>query len=223
MHLVFVNEMKSTILFYLWNCRRSIFCRASLKRTFSDFSSQIVFFTFYRQSLETDYVWDLMIYIFCLERIYLRLLIKHFLFIGPCLGIAQKKCLLITWEKNVLNKTYVSWGSKHSLFLCFFCKSVKHKENDLHTNIGFLGSCRKSIFYNFTEKTKFMIVFHLQSLAAERHRQHFLNFWKIKFKIFFFYIFFQNYTFLCRFFNVLYFFLLETDLKQKSYSFGCLG
>ena len=28
-------------------------------------------------------------------------------------------------RKNILNKQYVSWGSKHSLFLDFFCKTKK--------------------------------------------------------------------------------------------------
>ena len=41
----------------------------------------------------------------------------------------KKNCLLFTWEKNDLNKTYVSCGSKHCLFLTF---SVKCKEYDLH-------------------------------------------------------------------------------------------
>ena len=33
--------------------------------------------------------------------------------------------LLFTWEKNILNKQYVSWGSKYSSFLDFFCKTKK--------------------------------------------------------------------------------------------------
>ena len=32
----------------------------------------------------------------------------------------KKNHLIFTWEKNVLNKTYVSCGSKHSLFWDFF-------------------------------------------------------------------------------------------------------
>ena len=39
----------------------------------------------------------------------------------------KKKKLLFPWEKNILNKQYVSWGLKHSLFQTF---SVKRKEND---------------------------------------------------------------------------------------------
>ena len=49
--------------------------------------------------------------------------------------------ILFTWKKNILNKQYVSWGLKHSLFLWAF--SVKRKENDLHKNIRFLGALRK--------------------------------------------------------------------------------
>ena len=56
---------KSAILFYLWNCRRRyIFCRAPKKCIFS---MQIVFCTFYRKSLKTNYVRDLMIHMFCLD------------------------------------------------------------------------------------------------------------------------------------------------------------
>ena len=76
LHLVFVNEIKSSILFYLWNCRRRcIFCRAPINRIFS---MQIVFFTFYRKNLETNYVWGLMIHISCLEQFYLRWILNFF-------------------------------------------------------------------------------------------------------------------------------------------------
>ena len=54
-------------------------------------------------------------------------------------GIAhleKKNHLLFTWEKNVLNKQYVSWGLTHSLFLDLI---RKHKENDLHRKLTFLG------------------------------------------------------------------------------------
>ena len=55
----------------------------------------------------------------------------------PVRGLrAVKKSLLFTWKKNVLNKTYVSWGSKLSLFLHF---SVKCKENDFHRKYSFWG------------------------------------------------------------------------------------
>ena len=42
----FVNGKQLSILFYLWNCRRYIFCR-TLKKPI--FSMQIIFFTFYRK------------------------------------------------------------------------------------------------------------------------------------------------------------------------------
>ena len=44
--------------------------------------------------------------------------------------------LLFTWEKNILNKKYLSWGLTHSLFLYFFCK---RKENDLHRKYRLFG------------------------------------------------------------------------------------
>ena len=49
---------------------------------------------------------------------------------------SKKNLLLFTWEKNVLNKTYVSCGSKHSLFLDFFWK---YKENYLHKKYRLFG------------------------------------------------------------------------------------
>ena len=46
----------------------------------------------------------------------------------------------------------------------------------------FRGSCRKCIFaYNFTDRTKFRILFHLQTLGAGRHIPNFFNFRIIKF------------------------------------------
>ena len=63
MHLAFVNEIKISILLYLWNCSRtsSFFHRAPKKLIFS---MQIIFFTYYGKSLETNYVWDLRIKLF---------------------------------------------------------------------------------------------------------------------------------------------------------------
>ena len=55
--------------------QKIIFCRTPKKRIFS---MQIVFFTFYRKSLETNYVWDHMIHIFCLECFYLGWIIFFF-------------------------------------------------------------------------------------------------------------------------------------------------
>ena len=75
MHLVFVNEIKWYIFFYLWNWTSSWGHRAPRTGPFFGghrapkkhiFSMQIVFFTFYRKSLETNCVWDLMTHIFCL-------------------------------------------------------------------------------------------------------------------------------------------------------------
>ena len=61
LRLVFVNEIKSSILFYLWNCRRRcIFRRAIQKRIFS---MQIVFLKFYRKSLKQT-IFDTSWYIF---------------------------------------------------------------------------------------------------------------------------------------------------------------
>ena len=56
----------------------------------------------------------------------------------------KNNCLLLTWEENILNKQYVSSGSKHSLFL-IFC--VKRKENDLHRKCTFLGGPAEYPFY----------------------------------------------------------------------------
>ena len=77
--------------------------------------------------------------------------------------ILKKICLLFSWEKNILNKQYVLWGLKHSLFLDFFCKT---KKTICTENTCFMGPCRKCIFYNFADKAKFMILFHLQILGA---------------------------------------------------------
>ena len=58
------------------------------------------------------------------------------------LPAGNKIRLLFTWEKNVLNKTYVSWGSKHSLFEDFFCK---RKENDLHKKYRLFGGLAENL------------------------------------------------------------------------------
>ena len=63
-----------------------------------------------------------------------------------------------------------------SNIVCFWTFSVKHIENDLHRKYSFFGRgpCGKYIlFYNFTDITKFMILFHLQRLLAKRHVQFF--------------------------------------------------
>ena len=67
-------------MFYLWNCRRRyIFRRAPNKRISS---MQIVFFTFYRKSLETNYVWDLTIHMVSLECFSFRWIIERYFFVG---------------------------------------------------------------------------------------------------------------------------------------------
>ena len=91
-------------------------------------------------------------------------------------------------------------------------------------NMGvFEGSCRKYIFsYNFTDRTKLMILFHLPSLGVECHRPSFLNHWKMKFeKIFDF--FFTIFLFSYIFFTILSFFLMGTDGELKKYECTGLG
>ena len=71
----------------------------------------------------------------------------------------KKNCLLFTWEKNVLKKTYVPLGSKHSLFRNLFCKT---KKTICIENIGFFGVLQKIyLLLQFNSWTKLMIVFHL--------------------------------------------------------------
>ena len=60
-----------------------------------------------------------------------------------------------------------------------------------------------------------MILFNLQSLGTVRYRRRFLNFWKIKFIQIFVKKNLGNFTLSWIFFNVLYFFLLETDEKIR--------
>ena len=69
-----------------------------------------------------------------------------------------------------------------------------------------------------------MIVFHSQSLGAEgRSQAAFLKFLKNKMKKKDFRKISPFFTFLCIFFNVLYFFLLETDGNPKKYACSDLG
>ena len=39
------------------------------------------------------------------------------------IAVLKKNCLLFTWEKNILDKQYLLWSFKHSLFLDFFPKT----------------------------------------------------------------------------------------------------
>ena len=121
LRLVFVNEIKLSILFYLWNCRRRcIFRRAPPKNIFS---MQIVLFTFYRKSLDTSYEWERIYFSCFLFRTFLaQVNNKNFFHWAVPLRRSdnKKNRLIFTWEKNVLNKIYVSCGSKRSLFQNFF-------------------------------------------------------------------------------------------------------
>ena len=55
-----------------------------------------------------------------------------------------------------------------SEIVCFWTFSVKRKEMIFIENMFFGRPCGKCIFtYNFIDKTKFMILFHLQRLGAE--------------------------------------------------------
>ena len=62
-----------------------------------------------------------------------------------------KKMFIIYREKNVLNKTYESCSSKHSLFLDFFCKT---KKMICIENIGFLGVLWKIYLLQFYRQNK---------------------------------------------------------------------
>ena len=64
--------------------------------------------------------------------------------------------------------------------VCFKTFSVKHKENDLHRKYTLFEGPAENLssptISQIEQKIVVMIVFHLQSLGAECHRQHFLNF-----------------------------------------------
>ena len=110
-------------------------------------------------------------------------------------------------EKNILNKKYVSWGSKHSLFLDFFCKTKKMICIKIYV-LG--GPCGKCIFQNFTDKTKLMILFNLRRLGAEKQSFSFLNYWKIKWKK----NILKHFLQIVHFYTI--FFLLKIDGKCKN-------
>ena len=61
---------------------------------------------------------------------------------------------------------------------CFWTFSVKLKENDFYRKYRLLGGPAEIYLlqFNFTDRTKLMIFFHLQRLGAERHRTRFLNY-----------------------------------------------
>ena len=56
----------------------------------------------------------------------------------------MKKKLLFTVEKNIQNKTYVSWGSKHTV-VCLETVSAKHDENDLHRKYRLFGGTAENV------------------------------------------------------------------------------
>ena len=102
--------------------------------------------------------------------------------------------------------------------VCFQTFSVKRKENDLHRKY-FLGRgpCEKCIFsFNFTDRTKLMILFHLQRLGADHKVFHFLNFLKMKCRKRFDF-FLLNITFSCDFF------FTGNRIKQKNRNLCCVG
>ena len=107
-----------------------------------------------------------------------------------------------------------------SNIVCFQTFSVKCKGKQFAQKIYvFQGPCGKMhLFYNFTDITKFMILFYLQRLGAEHH---FFKSLKIKFR--------KTVTFFCCKFYVFiqylfcFVFLLETDRKWKNQNCCCLG
>ena len=104
--------------------------------------------------------------------------------------------------------------SKHSLFQDF---SVEQRKQFTQKIQAFRGSYRKCIFSNnFMDRTKLMILIHLQRLGAEHHWSFLLNYCKIKFRKRFFKI-------LCLYIFFLCVFLLETDGKWKNYACTGLG
>ena len=121
--------------------------------------------------------------------------------------------LLLTWEKNVLNKTYVSWGSKHSLFLDFFYKT----QNDLHRKYNLSGGHAENASSPTISQIerKSMTLFHLQRQGAHRSELIFFNFWKMKCRKKF--TFFSKILCFFQLFVILYYFFLERDEK---YFFG---
>ena len=72
--LSFVNEIKISILLYLWNCMASSFFRRAPKKSYIFYANRFLYVL--RKNLETNYVWDLMVYIVCLEYFSLRWIIK---------------------------------------------------------------------------------------------------------------------------------------------------
>ena len=75
------------------------------------------------------------------------------------------KSLRETWEKNVLNKHLYRAVLN---IVCFETFSEKRKENELHGKHTLFGVLQETISsYNFTDLTKFMILFHLPWLGAK--------------------------------------------------------
>ena len=65
--------------------------------------------------------------------------------------------------------------------VCFeTLKNVKETKRIAWKIYAFRGSCRKPISCNFTDISKFMILFHLPWLGEQSITYWFANFWKIK-------------------------------------------
>ena len=131
-------------------------------------------------------------------------------------GVAYQKKIIIHLRENILNKQYVSWDLKHSLFLDFF--SITYRKRFAY-KIYVLGvPCGKCIFYNFADRTKFVILFHLQRLGAEHYSFSFFKLLKNKiYKIILIFLF-ANGTFLyniCFLFCCFYFKQMENG-KPKT-------
>ena len=106
------------------------FQHGSKKRVFS---IQIVFFTVYRKSLETNYVLDLMIHIVCLECFSLRWIIKSFFVVGNPLKtilVALKK--LITWVEHK-SRYKIIFDYTNDIIGCINQLNSKSKEFVLNT------------------------------------------------------------------------------------------
>ena len=102
----------------------------------------------------------------------------------------------------------------------------------------FRGPCGKCIFsYNFTDRTKLMILFYLQRLGAQHSELCFFNFWKIKWRKKFL-NFFSKILCFFQLLVVLCYIFMETDGKiifwrsllcwqlnslQNYVCFNCLG
>ena len=87
----------------------------------------------------------------------------------------KKKSFIIHLREARVEKKIVSTSSHPKFVLRLFLKNVM-KTNFMEI-YAFRGSCRRAIFsYNFTDITKLMILFHLQTLGAGCQDSFFFNF-----------------------------------------------